>query len=115
MCIRDSDYIGGPNDLGRPTEVANGTPELFRYFIAAGSGGDNIHVTASSTVTLTGTGAQITENLLSFEAGATPVTLTFNNSDAVQRTLAATQTTFGNANGATAIFAGSGDVRVGQA
>jgi autotransporter-associated beta strand protein len=113
--LNANDYIGGPNDLGKPTEVANGTPELFRFFIGNDAGGDNIHVTATSTATLTGTASEISENQLSFEAGATPVTLTFNNSDAVQRTLAANQTTFGNANGATAIFAGSGNVRVGQA
>jgi hypothetical protein len=108
-------YIGGPNDLGRPTEVANGTPELFRYLVSAGAGGDNIHVTANSTATLTGTGTQVVEGNLTFEKGTTPVTLTFNNSDAVQRTLAATKTVFGNANGATAIFAGTGNVRVGEA
>jgi len=108
-------YIGGANDLARPTEVANGAPELFRYFIGDSAGGDNIHVTASSTTTLSGTGSQISEGQLTFEAGATPVTLTFNNSDAVQRTLAATKTTFANANNATTIFAGTGNVRVGEA
>jgi hypothetical protein len=109
-----SDYVGGTNDLGKPAETAGGTIDLFRYVSSGGAGGDRIFVTASSTATLTGTATQINESVLQFQTGATPVTLTFNNPDAVQRTLAAGLTSVASANGAVTTFAGSGDVRLGQ-
>jgi hypothetical protein len=77
---------------------------------------DNINITASTPVTMSGTGAVVTENLLRFlgPAGTTSITLTVNSNDATIRTLQSTLTSTAWVDGASAIFAGSANVRVGQ-
>jgi autotransporter-associated beta strand protein len=63
-------YIGGTNDLGKPTETANGTPDLFRYLITPATQPNQIvHVTATgpTNVTLGGNVNLIQEQSISFE------------------------------------------------
>lgn len=76
-----------------PIEPAGGGATLFRYLAF----GNDAHVTSSSTVTLDGTGLTVSENSISFETGAAPVTLTVNSIDAQQRTLVSKNTYVGNA------------------
>ncbi len=92
-------------------EVANGTPELFRYQTGFGFT-DTIHVQASGTGTLDGNNASIIEPRLIFET--TGATLTLNDGTGVHKTIGFTNgTTLATANGQSNTIAGSADVRLG--
>jgi fibronectin-binding autotransporter adhesin len=107
-------YSGG-NGLGQPAEVQDGTATLFRYNSGGGIGGDNVTVTASTTVTMSGTGNTVNENFLRLQGAATnTLTLTVDSSDAQIRTLAANLTGTAWVDGSTAVFSGSANVRLGQ-
>lgn len=74
-----------------------------------------MHITNSTVVTMSGTGTTVTENFLRFSGGAAnTLTLTVNSSDAQIRTLNSGLTGTAWADGSTAIFSGSANIRLGQ-
>ena len=101
-------------DYIKPVETADGTPQLFRYLINAGGGGDDLHVTGNAVVSITGTGNTVVENSVRIEP-TTPggtINLTINNSDADQRTLTANSTLLGNSDNAVTNLDGSATLRL---
>lgn len=106
-------YSGG-NGLGQPAETFDGNPTLFRYQSGGGVGGDNVFVQASTAVTLSGTGATVTESQLRFQGGAaTTLTLSVDSADATIRTFGSNLTGSAWADGSTVIFSGSANIRLG--
>ncbi len=87
----------------------NGAPQT----LASGVLDDEVHLGASTVVTLQGPGPTTSENLL-FNESATPVTtLTINSVDATLRALAFNANVLGNANGRQLVIQGTADFRPG--
>ena len=101
-------------DYFKPIETADGTPQLFRYLISPGAGGDDVTVTGDAIVTLGGdpTSPVVTENSLNFNPTFGAAVLTVNNGDAVQRTLAATNTILGGSDGVAMSVNGSAHLQL---
>jgi fibronectin-binding autotransporter adhesin len=105
------DYTYGLAGVGS-YEIANGTPELFRYQSGFGFD-DNLKVTGSGTITIDGTNSGVIEPSLAFQT--TGATLTVNDGTGAHKTLSFTNgTTLGNANGQSNIINGSADVKLGR-
>ena len=100
-------------DGGRPTEQAGGGPTLFRYLNGLGFN-DDLHVTASGTVTTDGSALQTGEQSLRFENTAA-VTLTVNDGTGGHKTFSfANGTTLAPAASSPITISGTSDVRLGR-
>ncbi|RYD66290.1 MAG: hypothetical protein EOP84_31290, partial [Verrucomicrobiaceae bacterium] len=114
-------YIGGLNDLGRPTEIADGTPTLFRYQFGLGVE-DNYRLEGDSTLTINGANPSILVSSLSFLDTATAATLTVEdgtdtgdiNGFIVHKTLSFNNGTSFTANNQALTVSGTSDVRLGR-
>lgn len=98
-------------ELGRPTEVADGVPELFRFQTGLGFD-DNLRVTDSGTITIDGETPLVAEPSLRFE-NAAAATLTVNDGTGTHKTLSFTNGTT-LATTAPITIAGTSDIRLGR-
>jgi len=108
-----NNYIGGPNDLGQPTEPAAAGAQLFRY--ATGFFLDtDLKVDGTGTLTVDGTNAAVTLNSLQFR-NTTPATFTINDGTGGHKTLLiGGATTLATTTAQSVVIAGSSDLRLGQ-